>query len=175
MHGIVILLESEKEALVRDVSAQLVARFDLHTVPTYPHCSLHVAEGYDFGRLEVTLPALAQRINPFAIQLSGLGLFPQAEHTVVYATVVRTPKLNFAHELLLHGLRDLTTDFHPLYIPTKWIPHITFGSIPNTNLPDAIAYLASLNWYWESICTELAVMQEVDGIHIKSAYAYLSK
>lgn len=41
-----------------------------------PHLTLYVAEELDFGPLEVELTTLAEDLQPLAIGLPGIGLFP---------------------------------------------------------------------------------------------------
>jgi len=91
-----------------------------------PHVSLGVCEELDVDGLAQELSSFAERVSPFALTLSSVGLFPSRDN-VIFLGVAPTP-----------GLLDVNSEFHGFfgkyakaqrehYQSGKWVPHCTLA------------------------------------------------
>ena len=168
MNAIVFTLEEKLAAQVAECSAYLVQHFD-GVKPTEPHCSIHICEQYELPVVKNYLTQLAPQISPCLVPITGLGQFFMSpeQRAVLYLSVVRTPKLAQLNELLYETLSNVTTDYHPLYRPFTWMPHITFGNVPLAQLPAAVGYLTQFSWQQETLLSKLAIMVETEETVVK--------
>ena len=131
MDGVVSLLDSASEQATRALWDELAGSYHLRAaaqrVP-YPHVSYHIAEGYDFARTEAALARVAAQVQPFTVQMTGLGAFEGPE-VVLYLAVARNAALDRLHAALWQALAEagVAQGASPLYAPDTWIPHITLA------------------------------------------------
>ncbi len=94
----------------------------------FPHCSYHVAEGYDLPRLAEVMRRVAAQTRPFAVGVTGLGAFA-APQPVLYLAVERNAALDALHALLWSELAqpDIARAPMMIYAPPTWVPHITLA------------------------------------------------
>ncbi len=95
MHGVVSLLDGVHQQAIADLWDELEQTCGikrLREILPYPHVSYHVAEEYDFDRLDGALTRLAATSAPFVVQTTGVGIFTGAS-PVLYLAVVRNPEL----------------------------------------------------------------------------------
>jgi 2'-5' RNA ligase len=88
------------------------------------HFSWHVAEQYDSSSVKKILEDVAEKIIPFNIYSSGLGLFTGVR-PVLYLPVVKTQWMANLHADLWHALEPAAVGTSMLYSPQNWMPHIT--------------------------------------------------
>jgi 2'-5' RNA ligase len=131
MVGVVSLLDAASDRTVRALWAELDERYGLREavrrVP-FPHCSYHVAEGYDLPRAVEALRRVAAQTQPFAVSITGLGAFEQPE-PVLYLAIERNAALDALHALLWRELAqpDIAHGPMAIYAPPTWVPHITLA------------------------------------------------
>lgn len=166
MHGVVLLFDAGAEVVFKHETAVLSSKVGLGFVPTVPHLSLHVAESYDFARLKPAVSQIAKQIMPVGVRMAGIGVFPQKEQAILYATVVKTPQLTLIQGFVRQSLIGLCGGEHPKYVGDQWVSHVTFGAVDKGRLGEAVSYLAGSAWAWETTAVRLAIMEERDGVHV---------
>jgi 2'-5' RNA ligase len=126
MQGIVSLLDDasseQYQQLLRQLRQELGVR--LPATDFRPHFSYHISETYQQEQMLSMLEQIAWQMEPFTIQVSGLGIFTGPK-PIVYATIVRTRQLAKLQEPVWDlGMRFA---FNPSehYHPQQWVPHIT--------------------------------------------------
>ena len=167
MQAIVLMFEPEREQYLRDIQQKMRDRFGLLEIPTDPHCSLHVALSYNFDLTESILTHWAKRTPPLELTASGYGLFPHLDEVVAYSTITQTPHLTKAQIDLYNCMLPATKDMHALYVPDRWVPHVTYGHLPKASFADGMTWLIEQPPYWSSICTEVAIMELRDETYVK--------
>lgn len=148
MNGIICLLDHKHQKLYSQWMAEAVAKFNAPPLITPPHITLHMAEQYGREKLLTTLQEMAWQMEPFKLQVSGLGVFT-GDNTVVYGNVVRSRPLTILHEQFCTLLDPLTNYPHPYSRPDNWVPHITIchGGAVKQRLGDILLYLNQFNFY----------------------------
>ena len=167
MHAIVLTFEPERDQYLRDIQQQMQERFGLFQIPTHPHCSFHVAQVYNFDLTESILVHWAERVPPLQLTASGYGLFPHADDVVIYSTIAQTPRLTDTQIDLYNCMLPATKDMHTLFVPDRWVPHITYGNLPKASFADGMAWLVEQPPYWSSTCTEVAIMEKSGETYVK--------
>ena len=76
--------------------------------------------------LKNSLQNISGQLEPFEIQISGLGIF-KGEEPILYLPVVRTKKLSDVHSLILSEISDYISETSDFYSEENWIPHITLA------------------------------------------------
>ena len=129
-------LNSNKyQQLVRDLLRDLGVR--VSTVPN-PHLSYHVSNTYQAEQLLPLLEQVTWQMEPFVLQVSGLGVFTGPE-PVVYASIVRSRQLSKLHETLWELADPVCPNPSKLYHPDNWMPHITL--LDGHNLAFRLSYV----------------------------------
>lgn len=163
MKGIILLLPDELDARVRAAQAHLQQAVGLHTIPSAPHVTVHVAEGYaDVAVAAEQMQAMASATSALCLKMAGLGVFRvSADEAVIYLTVVRSPALDAVRASLFEALADVTVGFHPLYAADEHVPHITVGHVSAEKLPEAMAWLFSQSWQFDFVCNAMGLVEAV--------------
>lgn len=163
MHGIVSLLDEHHNQIVEQLWVDLASRFDVrgNFDNNIAHFSYHVADGYDFARLEQFLTEKAQHTKPFNIKATGLGIF-SGSNPIIYVPLVRTASLTHLHQALWHALDGLCNGRHHYYAPDVWIPHITLGhdAITPANLGSVVQWLNQQALNWEININNFAILRD---------------
>lgn len=121
--------EERFQTLWRTLSEKQISSV-LPAVGSHPHISFVAFETVDIGGLYEPLRAFAERIEPFTVKLSAIGVFPSAEGVVYIAPVV-TGEMLEVHGMLHRCLNELGVPSISYYRPGQWIPHCTVA----INLP----------------------------------------
>lgn len=166
MHGVVSLLDAEHEQRVAVLWHTIERDFGIKGVyaTPFPHLSYHVAQGYQRGRLDEALSAVATHIAPFTLRTSGVGIFT-GEKPVVYVPVVRDPGLGALHSMIWPEADACADGAVGYYAPSLWLPHITvvFGGLDADRLAAVVHFLGGQDLAWEVRIDNLAVISDADG------------
>ncbi|MCL4561142.1 MAG: 2'-5' RNA ligase family protein [Chloroflexi bacterium] len=161
MYAIVSLLEpstySRIEAMWRILELQCGLQ-GIKTTP-FPHFSWHVAENYDFDRVEGTLRQIAATSKPFTVKTAGLGLFTGTE-PVIYVLIVKNENLYRFHNTIWEKIHPNAVGSNEHYAPEAWVPHITLAhsDVNRNTLICALEELAFLPFNWEIKIDNLAIV-----------------
>jgi 2'-5' RNA ligase len=165
MHGIVALLDDEHTARVEGLWDELseVCGLSCVQLTPFPHFSWHIAEDYDFDRLEAKLTHITQQTSPFKIHTAGLGVFT-GEHPVVYLQVVKDPQLLNLHGKIWEGTQGFGSEVSHLYAPDQWMPHITLANrdVSDENIPCIFSLLGKRPFKWEIEVGQFAIGYQHD-------------
>ncbi len=169
MHGVVSLLDGVHRQAIADLWDELEQACGikrLREILPYPHVSYHVAEEYDFDRLDVALTRLAATSAPFVIQTTGVGIFTGAS-PVLYLAVVRNPELTRYQQTIWAALAEahVSVGEMDLYHPDRWVPHITLAQhdLDATTLPEAVRLLGGRALAWNVTMSDIAVVRHPEG------------
>lgn len=169
MHGVVSLLDdthSQAVANLWDELEQTCKVKRLREIIPYPHVSYHVAQEYDFARLDEVLTRLAAASAPFSVQTAGVGIFTGAK-PVLYLAVVRNPKLMRYQQAVWAALAEanMSVGAVDLYHPDHWMPHITLAQhdLDATTLPEAVRLLSERTLAWDMTIDGIAVLHHPEG------------
>ena len=92
----------------------------------FPHLTLFGFDGMEYPRIQETLEDFSGRTAPLTLHGKGLGMFLKPM-PVIYAPVIRNPKLTELHQNLWETVSGLGGHLYGLYSPERWIPHITLA------------------------------------------------
>ncbi|MGE0432412.1 MAG: 2'-5' RNA ligase family protein [Planctomycetota bacterium] len=135
LHAIGSLLDDATTDKVRGLWDRIEREFGFpgRYVRPWVHVSYHVAGDYDQQQLEPVLAAVAQRIRPFELVTTGLGLFG-GKVPMLFIPAVRTPGLQAAHEAVWSAIGPgapyagvVTKNPSELYTADRWMPHISLA------------------------------------------------
>lgn len=158
MHGIVSFLDKQNheryQQLLRDLLRDLGVRPPSDPVP---HFSYHISETYDTDHLLPMLEQITWQMEPFVIQVGGLGVFT-AEKPVIFANIVRSRQLTKLHETLWELADRFCPAPHEYYHPDHWMPHITLlnGAELNFRLPFVMEWLGERDFRHQILINNLA-------------------
>lgn len=132
LHGVASLLDDDHAQRLRELWDELEREFNLpgRYVRPWAHVSYHVAGDYEIDRLEPVLAALAERIAPFELLTTGLGLFT-GRVPILMIPCVRTPELQAVHDAVWRELgpdgphADIASKPSDLYPAGRWMPHLS--------------------------------------------------
>ena len=132
-------------------------------ITALPHFSWHVANEYDEDAVESHLSDLVKGMEPFTINIAGIGIF-SAEVPVLYLPVTKTPKVSELHGELWAQLKPLSSAINLNYDPQVWIPHVTLttGEASNDAICLVITELAHIPTSMELIVDHLALIYRND-------------
>ncbi len=163
MHGIVSLLDTNHYQIVENLWDELDRRFNVRSifVTRIPHFSYHVADEYDFTKVEKTLAKWARVTTTFRIKATGLGIF-SGKQPIIYVPLVRNAALAALHRSLWAELNRLCNGRNPYYAPDIWMPHITLGhdDITSENLGPIVQWLNQQNLNWEISINNFAIIRD---------------
>ncbi|BDU73080.1 2'-5' RNA ligase family protein [Mesoterricola silvestris] len=128
MSTIALVLHDPAASRVREVWSLLETEFGLagvHKVP-FPHLTLMAFEGLTHYEVKSLLERVSQSLPPFMLETSGIGLFG-APARILFAPVVKTPVLSELHQGVCAEVAKLGGRIPPLYVPERWVPHITLA------------------------------------------------
>ena len=170
MEGILSLLDPIHSQQVKEIWADLEARFGLRGVLEfpYPHVSFQISEGYPMATIQERMHDTVERFKPIRVHTAGLSLFVNPA-PVLYIPVVRATALDRIHRLLWKAFPPLQGD-GGYYSPNQWMPHITLavGDLKKEMLPKVIGRLAARDFHWEITLDNLAFAAKTDqGISIQ--------
>jgi hypothetical protein len=94
MYAIVSLLDEHHYNRIENLWHDLEVECGLSgvTLTPLPHFSWHIANEYDYRRLEASLQELAANTQPFSVRTTGLGLFTGAS-PVLFIPIVKDSTL----------------------------------------------------------------------------------
>ena len=94
-----------------------------------PHLSFQLLDRRPCEKTMDQLERLAMRWSPLPVRLGGLGVF-RKPRSVLYITVVRSPRLDALQRDVTLKLVEAGHRPHRLYQPDSWVPHVSiaFGS-----------------------------------------------
>lgn len=116
--------------------------FGLQDAGIRPHVSLAGFADADRARLISTVQEYAAGLQPFAVKLDAIGIFPSDENVLFLSPVPAIPLLTL-HRELHDRLAKAQLVSSPYYLPGSWIPHCTLGlNVPAFVLPKAVEILA---------------------------------
>lgn len=127
-YGIITLLRENKNPLVYQAWKDLIHECGLpaEILSPVPHFTWHVSQGYDLEKVQLVLEQIAQKVKPFQVQASGLGLFTGAE-PVLLLPIMKRIRLIRLHRRLFERIVTLASEPSEYYTPDNWIPHITIA------------------------------------------------
>ena len=76
--------------------------------------------------LQQALEKVSYEINPFRIQVNGIGIF-QGPKPILYLPIVKTQLLLQIHSKVLNAASPHISEFSDFYLEENWIPHITLA------------------------------------------------
>ncbi|MGD8456402.1 MAG: 2'-5' RNA ligase family protein [Anaerolineales bacterium] len=155
MYGIVTLLDDKHTARVEALWEELQKSCGLTCIQMapLPHFSWHIAEEYDFDRLEDKLAHIAKKTKPFTIHTAGMGLFT-GEKPVVYIQIVKDRRLLDLHQHIWEEIQPISSGINLLYAPDQWMPHITLA---NQDVNDDILPCIFSTLVWRAFTWEIEV------------------
>jgi 2'-5' RNA ligase len=128
MSTIALVLHDPAARRVREIWTLLEDRFGLmgvRTVP-FPHLTLTAFEGLSHYQVKDLMERISQAMAPFMLEATGIGLFKEPAR-ILYAPVVQTPHLHKVHHVLYEEIKALGGTIPEIYVPTRWVPHITLA------------------------------------------------
>ena len=178
MHGIVSLLDDKHDKLVKSVCDELEDQCGLQGIreTPFPHFSWQVADGYKDDEIEQTLQELADEIEPFEINVVGVGIFSgnTGGLPVLYVPVLRQQVLNLNHRLIWKRLECCAINPKELYHAYNWMPHITlaYGDVTQEKLDCAVKLLCFREINWKIPINNISNVYLVEGEPGKLKYSY---
>jgi 2'-5' RNA ligase len=124
--GIVSNLEGKPYKNIKKLWASLERRYDCTAFEQYahPHVSFQAARTSDVRRLKTDLQKLVSQIEPFVVEVKGIGHF---DKKVIYLRIRKTQELVKIHRLVEQFLQIRCQDLFEYYTPENWIPHLTLA------------------------------------------------
>lgn len=162
MQGIISILDEANreiyQQLLRDLMRDLGVRLAYEPLA---HFSYHVSTDYDTEQLLPLLEQTTWQMEPFVVQVSGLGVFTGAE-PVIYATIVRSRQLAKLQEALWDLADRCCPAPHELYHPDNWVPHITLlnGAELPFRMPYVMEWLTERNFYHQVLVNNISFSPE---------------
>jgi len=152
MSTIALVLHDPAARRVRELWSLLEDKFGLagvRTVP-FPHVTLLGFDGLTHFRVKDLLERISQATAPFTLAATGIGIFNNPA-TILYAPVVQTPSLHLLHRVLYEELKDLGGRVSDMYMPARWVPHVTLaqGEAVSGSYGDAVDLLLKENLHLE--------------------------
>jgi 2'-5' RNA ligase len=110
------------------------------------HVSLGVYDEVEADRFSAALAQFAETVEPIAIRLANIGIFPGAR-SVLYLGPVVTESLLALHWRLHAALGEFASACWGHYLPGAWVPHVTLGmDVESTAMGKALEVLRA---HWE--------------------------
>jgi hypothetical protein len=161
-HGIISLLDSRHEKLVKALWADLRSEFGLQGgsgIP-FPHFAYQVAGHYNPVALKEALARVAKARPRFKARVSGLALLEDAKPTL-YLRLVRNPDLLSFQQAVWQSAFFAANDLAMHYHPDRWVPHITLahGDLTRDAVPYVLEFLAQRELEWEIPVENLALVE----------------
>jgi len=166
MHGLVSILDETHFTKVTNLWDKLEEKYNLKgiRVTPIPHFSWQVAKDYNFTELEAVIEKVSQKISPFKIRTSGLGVFT-GEFPVVYLAVVNDLNLIKIHSIICEGFNSIAIEPLIYYQPNLWVPHISlaYTDVNSENIGFLMKEISFIDFHWEISINNLAFIFEPDG------------
>ncbi len=164
MQGILSLLDTEYTQRVAGLYTELEQYFGLRGIKEFahPHISYQILEGYSLATVVERLQDAVNRLKPFKIHTSGLGIFLNPS-PVLFIQVVRGTTVERIHRLLWKTFPPLAGS-GGYYSAEEWVPHITIaqGDLTPEALPEVIAFLSRRDFHWEITLDNLTFAGETE-------------
>ncbi len=124
--GIVSVLENRPYEDVRNLWKLFERKYGSVDVQKFnhPHISFQGGKTNSLRQLTEDFQKVASGIEPFEIQVSGVGHFGKE---VVYLKVEKTRGLIQINRLINQFMKDYCKDLFEHYLPENWVPHITLA------------------------------------------------
>jgi 2'-5' RNA ligase len=128
MEGIISLLDTETDHVVREIWDVLESRFGcvIASQVEAPHLSWHVAESYQTEPLKSGFVHLVDKQKPFSLYTCGFGVFINPV-PVLYLAVSANARMISLHQKITRLANKLSTNPNSYYAPLVWAPHITLA------------------------------------------------
>jgi hypothetical protein len=130
--------------------------------PPFVHCTLQLAEEYDWPGITAALASFAPRWKPFEVPTIGLFAFTGAGTTIAVAPYKNQPFAAF-HAAVWETITPYAQGrVDPFYHPDRWVPHITIkrcGPHP-ASFGTAMSKLATENFGWTMTMDNVAVQHD---------------
>lgn len=166
MYAIVSLLDEQHYNRIENLWHDLEVECGLSgvTLTPLPHFSWHIANEYDYRRLEASLQELAAKTQPFSVRTAGLGLFTGAS-PVLFIPIVKDSTLADFHLEVWQRSQTTAIGASPHYAPEAWVPHITlaYGDVDAVKLGCAMEQLAMQPFNWEIRVDNITVVYSLSG------------
>lgn len=166
MYAIASLLDPESDAIVR----RLWQRFEEHcgllgirNTPI-PHFSWQGADRYQFEQVETVLQTLSQEIQPFTVNVSGIGIFTGLQ-PVIYLALIKDSTLLNIHRQIWERVLPYAVKPNLYYDPRSWVPHITlaFKEVDQDRLGCAVADIANQHVNLQILVDHFALIYQAGG------------
>ncbi len=174
LHAVASLLDLAHTERVRGLWDELSRELDLpgRFVRPWVHVSYHVAADYDIAQLEPVLAAMAERVAPFELVTTGLGVFTG---TIPMLTIpcVRTPAVQAVHDLVWRALGPGAPHGHvarrasELYASDRWMPHLSLamGEADAARTGAIVGRLAGRDFHWRVPIDNLVLIYNAGAGH----------
>jgi 2'-5' RNA ligase superfamily len=132
-----------------------------------PHVSYLIGESGQPAALAGALEGIARHVEPPAIQIEGLGVFPGAS-PVLFLQVAKTRELVEIHAQLLEATRGLWDGLWPHYLTEPWVPHVTLAlrDLRPEQLPAVLADLDARRTHFAAELPGLDLVNVVLPTHV---------
>jgi hypothetical protein len=162
MYAIASVLNSDTNKHIHDIWDDLECQCSLNAVKVspIPHFSWFTYQRIlDEEALGKELLDWANSLEPFSLNVNGLGFFP-GEHPVVYLPIVRTYMLSALHIDLMKRIQPLVEGTSNFYTHKEWMPHITLAihDLTMDNLPCVIKQCLQYDLSFEFYVDHIAIL-----------------
>ena len=166
MHGLVSLLDQEHSDQIEILWAMLETRCELTgiKVTPFPHFSWLIADDFAWPELEGALQGLAEKLSPFRVRTTGIGIF-SSERPVIFIPVVRTTVLDSLHAQIWEIFQPHASGISDYYSSDRWVPHISlaYSDVTTQNIGCVMKALARQDFDWEIEINNISLIHEPAG------------
>lgn len=140
-----------------------------------PHFSYVTYEGVvNHDAIFEALQRVAAEMEPFQIQVSGLGVF-QGKTPILYLPIVKTKLLIELHAKILNDVLKHVEKASPFYLEENWIPHITLAirDVNLDNLSCAVDQCMQFDLSFRLKVDQLAILyMDEESFGIKNSFTF---
>ncbi len=164
MQSVCLLVSEEQARKAVDLRASLSEHPSLGAIydPPFVHCTLQLADEYDWDRLASALALLAKDWQPFTWRTVGLLVFT-GDSAVIAVAPYRDQRLVEFHAAVWEAASAHAQGrIDPFYHPDRWLPHITIKRCGHdaAAFGHAMASLAHEQFLWTMMADNIAVQHD---------------
>jgi len=142
-HAVLLYFDHQTEQSILNLRHALMAQdvpSMLDKAGDRPHVSLAGFSNVDPDILIALVQEYVSDIEPFKVQLSGIGMFPTTEN-VLFLSPTPTLQLLTYHQEFHRRLAKSNLVSSPYYVPENWMPHCSVEmNVPSEQLPKVIEF-----------------------------------
>ena len=139
-----LFFDTEAENQILDASIAIQNAGISSSVLYRPHVSLGVCNRIDANAFEAELSFFAERVAPFPLTLSSVGIFPGMEGVIFLGVTVTEHLLN-VHAAFHKVFNTYAQEQSEHYVVGNWVPHCTLAfGLSEPQIAEAVSICRSM-------------------------------